>query len=74
MNVQVWLCLGICLVILPPILSFLSSFYRNYIRNAAPTGANTTNLNLVNRTSIVNFVSILHNSSFLLSNITYQGN
>ena len=68
---QVWLCLGITLIALSPVLSFLSGFYRKYIKPAANKQINRNNNKPA--MSVVNFADILHNSSFLLSHITNQG-
>jgi len=65
---QVWLGLGIALAVLPPILAFLSACYRRYVKQN-----NNTVLNVSENRSAVSFASILHNSSFLLSQIINQG-
>jgi hypothetical protein len=57
---QVWLSLGLTLVVMAPLLSALNSFYIRYINRRV-------------RKNIVEFSSVMHNTTFLLSHLTNQG-
>ena len=64
---MVWFWLGVALLVLTPVLAFLSGFYTRYIASAGHPS------DFIGRRRLLNFASILHNGSFLLSHITNQG-
>ena len=67
---KVWLCLGISLAVMAPVLTFLSNLYRRYIEKYSNPNPSRPPI----RRPIFDFYSLLHNFSFLLSLITNQGN
>ena len=69
---QAWICLGISIVILVPVLSFLAGFYHRYMQQSENGTALLYDSRIIRR-SIISFFSLLHNASFLLSHITNQG-
>ena len=69
-SFKVWLCLGISLAVMAPVLTFLSNLYGRYMERSSNPNPSRAHI----RRPIFDFYSLLHNFSFLLSHITNQGN
>jgi len=70
--IQVWLCIGICLVSLPLVLSLLSGLYRKFRAPSQRTRARSYS-NQHYPIPLISFFSIFYDCSFVLSHLTNHG-
>ena len=73
MCVKVWLCLGITIAVMSPVLAILSGLYVRYVSAITDHPHQHHDDNISNRRPIISFDGLLHNASFLLSHLTNQG-
>ena len=64
-----WLCIGVTLLVTPPVLAVLSGLYIRYV---VPYEHHTGFLDS-DRHPILTLNGLLHNAAFMLSHLTNQG-
>ena len=70
---EVWLFLGVTLVVMPIALVYLTFLYRKYIGNKLIMNDANSKLQYINQNGFMALNNLTHNVMFMLSHLTNQG-